>query len=241
MYNYDFDNDGCDDIIVNGTIEDTIQTGLVINGRTHREMFRIRGKYISQSPVNLDDDEDLEFIAHGYSYEVVDGQLPYSGTISVHSALDGSEEWEFDYQNSSYPAMPSMGDFDGDGRIEFQFATNLEGSSTINVYGFPGDGAVRPDGESVPERHSLGAFPNPFNNQMTINYTLEKPGDVKIALFDPSGRRLGYRAFNSMSAGSHVIPLSALFPSSQQLPAGCYWVVMDHEDIEITKQILKLP
>jgi flagellar hook assembly protein FlgD len=47
------------------------------------------------------------------------------------------------------------------------------------------------DNESVPEIYSLGhAYPNPFNPVVTIPFTIEKPRDVSIHIFDISGRRV---------------------------------------------------
>ena len=47
------------------------------------------------------------------------------------------------------------------------------------------------DDEPIPDKFSLGnAYPNPFNPVVTIPFTIEKPRDVSIHIFDISGRKI---------------------------------------------------
>jgi hypothetical protein len=47
------------------------------------------------------------------------------------------------------------------------------------------------DEEPIPDKFSLGrAYPNPFNPVVTIPFTIEKPRDVSIHIYDISGRRV---------------------------------------------------
>lgn len=51
-------------------------------------------------------------------------------------------------------------------------------------------------------------FPNPFNNETTIQFTIPRSGVVNISLFDMNGRVLKTLVNGKKDAGSHVINLS---------------------------------
>ena len=47
------------------------------------------------------------------------------------------------------------------------------------------------DDGPIPDKFSLGhAYPNPFNPVVTIPFTIDKPRDVSIHIFDISGRKV---------------------------------------------------
>ena len=47
------------------------------------------------------------------------------------------------------------------------------------------------DDEAIPDKFSLGqAYPNPFNPVVTIPFTIEKPRELSIHIFDISGRKI---------------------------------------------------
>jgi|GEM_PF-6904711 hypothetical protein len=49
------------------------------------------------------------------------------------------------------------------------------------------------------------AFPNPFNPSTTLTYSLAKPANVSLAVFDSSGRKIATLVDNFVSAGEHSV------------------------------------
>ncbi len=62
-------------------------------------------------------------------------------------------------------------------------------------------------------------YPNPFNSTLNITYTLDKPGSIKLALYDIQGRIALEQSQTKLNAGTHRITLNA-----QNLPSGVYVV-----------------
>lgn len=71
--------------------------------------------------------------------------------------------------------------------------------------------------ESVELPLSFGlesAYPNPFNSSTRITYNLPESGDVKLAVYDLSGRHVGSLINGHQEAGSHVLQFDASALSS---------------------------
>ncbi|GBE30492.1 hypothetical protein BMS3Bbin04_01527 [bacterium BMS3Bbin04] len=61
-----------------------------------------------------------------------------------------------------------------------------------------------------PMTYSLApVYPNPFNAQTTINFTLPTPGNTVVALFDVNGRQIATLADGFFQSGNHQLTLSA--------------------------------
>ncbi len=81
----------------------------------------------------------------------------------------------------------------------FQFRLNFGSDSGVTAPGFFIDGITFGQGlistpvpETVPTAAaaSLNAWPNPFNPQVNIAYTLSRSGSLEVSVFDVSGRRV---------------------------------------------------
>lgn len=61
-----------------------------------------------------------------------------------------------------------------------------------------------------PLTYSLApVYPNPFNAQTTVNFTLPSPGNTVVALFDINGRQVATLADGYFHSGRHQVTLSA--------------------------------
>lgn len=67
--------------------------------------------------------------------------------------------------------------------------------------------------------------PNPARGQTMLSYTLGQAGQVQVALYDASGRLVDEIVNQTMSAGTHSIPIS-----SGSLTAGVYFVKVNTPD-----------
>jgi len=70
----------------------------------------------------------------------------------------------------------------------------------------------------TPYKFALGSpYPNPFNGQSRVEIALPKAGNVKLALYDITGRMAVNVMEGELSVGRHMIAMDA-----QALPAGLY-------------------
>ena len=77
--------------------------------------------------------------------------------------------------------------------------------------------------DGFPIRFSLSEpYPNPFNASATVRYDLPAPANVKLSMYDLSGRQLVTLVDGEMSAGRHAVELDG-----SGLAAGVYFVRLE--------------
>ncbi|NOZ62822.1 MAG: T9SS type A sorting domain-containing protein [Calditrichaeota bacterium] len=75
-----------------------------------------------------------------------------------------------------------------------------------------------------------GNFPNPFNSQTMINYSLAKNSKVKILVFDMLGRRVRTLVEDYEFAGAHQILWNGCDNFHRPVESGIYWLVLSVEN-----------
>jgi len=103
----------------------------------------------------------------------------------------------------------------GNGLAEASYSI-LSGKLTYETDGLT---VIRLDGSAeVPlEFGIVSAYPNPFNSQMRVSYSLLESGIVDLAVYDVSGRRVSELSSGRQSAGIHTV----LFDGTG-MPSGVY-------------------
>lgn len=79
-------------------------------------------------------------------------------------------------------------------------------------------------------------YPNPFNRSTSIRFTLPTPGNIKLSIYDMSGKWVKGLTDRSYTAGIHEIILE-----SDDLTAGVYLYRFESDDHLITKKMVYLP
>lgn len=69
-------------------------------------------------------------------------------------------------------------------------------------------------------------FPNPLRGASTVRFDLARDADVKLEVFDLSGRRVGTLADAAFAAGSYSVRWDGRLPSGRRAGAGLYFVRM---------------
>lgn len=90
---------------------------------------------------------------------------------------------------------------------------------------------------SVPELGSdagLSLFPNPSQGDVWVKYQLDRPGDVRIRLFDLTGKLAGSWSYPGQPAGTRTEQLSL-----GQIDAGIYFLEIQAGNRMITRKICK--
>ena len=87
---------------------------------------------------------------------------------------------------------------------------------------------------AIPSEFSMIVFPNPFNNRSIIEFSLERAGQVKLSVYDLTGRIVAILADRYMSSGSHEIRFEASL-----LPSGVYFARLENNQrVQIQKLLL---
>lgn len=122
--------------------------------------------------------------------------------------------------DSIYNLNPSYVGLLGTGRINMQKCL----MSTTGVLGNSGE---------VPESYSLSQnYPNPFNPSTTIKFNVPKSGNVKIAVYDITGKMLAEIINRNVSAGSYSYRFDMGYLSS-----GVYFYKMISGNFTDTKKM----
>ncbi len=79
----------------------------------------------------------------------------------------------------------------------------------------------------------LSSYPNPFNPETTLNFTLQQTGYIQLRVYDTAGRLTAELTDGMRSAGSH----SVIF-NGAELASGVYFAVLNVEGRNYTQKML---
>ena len=83
-------------------------------------------------------------------------------------------------------------------------------------------------------------YPNPFNPQTNIPFTLDKTQHVKLEIYDISGRLVRTIINSTLAAGSHLVSWEALDNKNNAVSSGIYFLRLSGESASQTRQIILL-
>lgn len=84
----------------------------------------------------------------------------------------------------------------------------------------------------APEEFEISVYPNPFNNQSRIQFSLAKSKALKITLYNSAGQVVRQLANREYAAGSHTVTLDGA-----RLASGIYFIRLLTPDRVITRKI----
>ena len=128
----------------------------------------------------------------------------------------------------------------------FNLVTNTAGDSAYKyvvrayVHFGTATGVSQPI-ELVPSTFALGNnYPNPFNPSTAIQYTLPTAGNVRLRVFDVSGREVAVLVNGVQSAGSHVVNWHGTDDAGRTLASGAYFYTLESLGQQITRRMVLL-
>jgi len=100
----------------------------------------------------------------------------------------------------------------------------------------------QPDGLPVTESATrlAYAYPNPFAARTGLAFTLARAGDIRVDLFDVSGRRVRTIERAGASAGEHVLIWDGRDDSGRGVPSGVYLARWRAGEFDGTRRLIKL-
>ncbi len=204
------------------------------------------------------EDEKSEFLtARGINLDKVGS---YQASFYVESNHPG--EIELSFGNLQY--IPEEVDIEVidllteesiDPRETSRYAFNLEGQGFDFNYADPpsyGDGLRRKfqirlskgcvgcaDGGKVPAEICLAQpYPNPFNSEVQLRYTINELTDVTLVVYDIIGSPVRTILRRTMDAGTYKTSFDARDDYGRELPSGCYFIRLFAGDEAHTRKVL---
>lgn len=109
------------------------------------------------------------------------------------------------------------------------------GAVTWAIYSSPTDYVIN-DTNPYPSRYYLSnAYPNPFNSQTFISFEIPHRTEVKLTLYDITGRRIAILFDGTSDAGLHRIAIR-----SDQIASGFYILNMKTTTFSKSIQVVKI-
>jgi len=92
-----------------------------------------------------------------------------------------------------------------------------------------------------PGEYQLGAaYPNPFNGKTSIQFSLAKPGIVKLEVYNLMGQKIRTLVAENRAAGNHTISWDGKNNRGHQVVSGVYLYKMNINNYQVSKRILYL-
>ena len=160
-----------------------------------------------------EDDDSAWSAGSAYLYDASDATL-----IDKLLVSDGAE---FDNFGTS---IATEGGLVACGAIGFGGSGTQTGYVALYGAGSPTDVASELPLMGRALRH---AHPNPFNPETTLRYELSEPGDVRLEIYDASGRRLAILVDGYRSDGEHRVAWRGVDDAGRALPSGVYFARLE--------------
>jgi hypothetical protein len=107
--------------------------------------------------------------------------------------------------------------------------------------GIEGDPEIPYDDENVPSPVArLAVYPNPFNPQTTITFSLHREQHAEVAVYDLTGRLLGVIVDRRYDAGSHSVVWDGKDTAGRAVPSGTYVIRLETESAVEARKVMLL-
>ncbi len=117
---------------------------------------------------------------------------------------------------------------------EIHFGTTFESIVPVGE----GSGPVTGLDQLLNNAFKLHNHPNPFFNTTTISYHLQRPGKVRLSIFNLQGREVSILYEGQRSQGTHKVTWDGSDNSGNKLAAGMYLYRLQSQGQSVTKRIV---
>ncbi len=98
---------------------------------------------------------------------------------------------------------------------------------------------VDPAAGHLPERVELfPAYPNPFNPETVLSFTLPLADNVEFTIYDDRGRKIIVLINGFISAGRHQVIWDGRDEGGVSVPSGTYLALLRTEKIQLTRKLV---
>jgi hypothetical protein len=98
---------------------------------------------------------------------------------------------------------------------------------------------VDDDHFNIPGKFRLNQnFPNPFNPETVISFSLEKSGEVTLSVFDILGRTVKTLQSGYLAAGQHEFRWNGADDNGQTVSSGVYFYRLSSDQVSLTRKMV---
>ncbi|MCB2212527.1 glycosyl hydrolase 53 family protein [bacterium] len=109
-------------------------------------------------------------------------------------------------------------------------AANFAASDTTLHWVYFNENFAGVDDEPVAQARTptlFSAYPNPFNGQVTLEFSLASPGAAQLVVYNTMGQRVWFSADNHYPSGAHRVTWSGFDSAGESLASGVYIVSLN--------------
>ena len=149
----------------------------------------------------------------------------------------GGTEWDFGY-------AITIDD------VENIYVTGwFEGTTTFGSYSYTSSGSwdifvaklnntLSVENEIIPTRVVLSNYPNPFNPETTIEYTLKDPGNICLEIYNIRGQKVKTLVKDKLEAGKHTVIWIGKNDNNKPVSSGIYLYKLESGNFEKSKKMI---
>ena len=157
----------------------------------------------------------------------------YISELYYSNSIDQGETWSINEKISEqfnpqigYPNQEKLGDYfdmisDND-MVHVAWAATFTGGQ--DVYYTRIDPNLVGVSENKDNMANFSSYPNPISERVTFRYTLNKPGNVQISIFDITGQKITDVCNEYQQSGTHNLAFKL-----NDIPSGIYYAVITAE------------
>jgi hypothetical protein len=199
----------------------------------------------NNTPVFLDSAYDD--IVNGTYFEIIFNQSGENSIILENSGLGNSTRFfvgidngitwigsHFNFNHEDRPFLCSPRSY-SDTVDFFYYQSGYLIYEVIPAFMITDDLAINSGQLALPEYFGISAYPNPFNAQTTISFTLAQAGQANIAIYDIAGRLVEKIADKKFPAGENRV----IWDASGK-PSGVYFVRLSNSNLRSISKLLML-
>ncbi|PSQ84201.1 MAG: DNA-binding protein, partial [Bacteroidetes bacterium QS_7_67_15] len=170
----------------------------------------------------------------GYAFDLVLNAAPGEGAVTVRA---GGLADAFDGQPVRLVEAGTGDAHDLRAKRSVEITPGQSGETRLRVL----VGQAVGEAAGLPEKVTLSAgYPNPFRDEVTLEYALPEEKKVRVAVYDLLGRRVRTLADGRREAGSHTITWEGRSDGGEPLASGVYFVRMRAGDVTRSAKLVRV-
>ncbi len=168
---------------------------------------------------------DSDFNLDGSGSDIIHYRIPVNG-----SAGNLTVNAEMCFQTVAPRFAGDLFTYDTPEVDRFEGYYNANGNEPVIMQSLQRDyytTTIPPANESSPRQFGLmGNYPNPFNPETTIRFSLAKAGNMRLVIYDISGKQITTLLNGYRSAGEYSLNWNGRLSSGTAAPSGIYFAVL---------------
>ena len=155
------------------------------------------------------------------------------GFVASVGQDDGSIKWKY-WASHSY--ITTVNPINEDNVL----AAGLDGSVTL-IEGDPTLEVKQQTSANLPNSNRLySPYPNPFNQSVNIEYSLQKAQNIELMIYDLKGRRVFQKTISHGKGGRYKFLWKGSNQSGSNLPTGLYFIKIRGDHFQKSRKVLLL-